>query len=94
MKIPALHIIYPKVMGSVSFVLGLSVFYNLFIEGQAMSKIVTLMNAIAGDSALAEVLSLAATLLLAMAAVVLGYRGMVYNNICIAGQCTLDSTKH
>lgn len=83
----SLATLYPKIVGTVSLILGLDIVYALFFEGMALRKVSNFMLSVTGHTGQAHEIAMALSFGLAALAIFLGIRGILYNNICIGGQC-------
>ncbi|WP_338291416.1 hypothetical protein [Planctobacterium marinum] len=73
-----------------SALLGLKVFYGLSFLATPMPNITALLYTISDNAAWTEPASFILSSLLAILALTLGIKGIIYNNVCIGEQCSLD----
>ena len=88
----SLNTLYPKTLGLISASLGLHILYRLVFEAAPMANLTHLSNRLIDQPDLANNTAVLGSFLLAGLALVMGYRGLVHNNVCIGGHCSVDST--
>lgn len=86
----SLRNLYPKLLGAISFLLGFKILFTLFVQGLSMQNISRWSHGVFGDTYWAEGLAMIVSFAIAALAITLGYKGVVYNNICIGRKCTID----
>ena len=83
--------LYPKTLGIISTTLGLSILYKLLVSAAPMANILHLTHGLFASPALANDISRLASFILACIAIIMGYRGIVHNNICLGTQCNVEA---